>query len=397
MIFDSAENRRLIDLFRAVAILQVVLFHVVHGIVRFAPADTAPALVARLPGVLNVAWQAYGVDLLFMVSALLLAVPLIHEVSRHGTIDLRGYFVRRVARILPLYYLAVLFYALAQGSSAQEVFLSALFLGFIVGDYNVIPVGWTMEAIMAFYLALPFAVLWLQRRRYPHLWIAAALALSLLVRGAYVFVQDESFADMVPRAIAARSLPAPMFELYFRVWFRIAPFLIGLSAAYFLARRPDLSAWLARRAGARRLLNVAAGALTVAIVWMPVQAPAPLGLGEPFWRLYWTLAPALFAAAAAWVLVAGLDRGWRLAGPWTMLSRNIFGIYLFHMPMLVLAAVIVFRSTSRAALASAGAWQVLAVFILASILSLGLALFLARTFERPIESWLRRRLHGTQN
>lgn len=395
MIFDSAENRRLIDLFRAVAILQVVLFHVVHGIVRFGPAETAAELVARLPGALNVAWQAYGVDLLFMVSALLLAAPLLHEVSRSGTINLRGYFGRRVARILPLYYLALLLYALAQGSHPQEILRSALFLGFILGDYSVIPVGWAMESIMTFYIVLPFAVLWLQRCRKPLLWIGAALALSLLARGAYVDAQTETFADIMPRAIATRSLPDPMFELYFRVWFRIAPFLIGLGMAYLLARRPELRAWLAHNAGPRRVLNLIAGALIVAIVWMPVQNPAPLGLAEPFWRLYWTLAPALFSAAAAWVLVAGLDRGWRLPGPWAMLSHNIFGIYLFHMPMLVLAAVLVFRSTSRAALGLANVWQVLAVFGLASTLSLGLALLLARIYERPVERWLRHKLRST--
>jgi len=392
-LLDDPGARRVMDLVRAGAILQVVLFHVLYGLLRFSPDGAAQGIIARMPWWLDFGWQAYGVDLLFLVSTFLLASGLWHEQKVAGRIDTRQYIVRRLSRILPLYWLAVLAYGIAAGDGVQTMIVSAAFLGFVVGDANVVPVGWTMEAMMIVYLALPFTVAALARSRFPLHWVAAAFLLSGLVRAGYIWWADEEMARMMPRMIAEKTGTEAGFELYFRLWFRLPPFLAGLWLAIWLARHP-----LPRRGGPVLV------ALGLALCWVSAAIPVHdtdswvYGLfGETAWRVYWAFAIPVFAVGAGLLLVAALAGGtggtpkaWhRLFAP---VSESIFGIYLFHMVFMLLAAIVVFRSTDRAALVEAGPGAALAVWAVTALLSLAACLPLTRFVERPAQTWLRRRL-----
>jgi hypothetical protein len=72
------------------------------------------------------------------------------------------------------------------------------------------------------------------------------------------------------------------------------------------------------------------------------------------------------------------------------ISQCIFGIYLFHMPFLALAAVMVLRSTDRAQLATISAAQTWMIFTLTAIFSIIFAQLLLRYIEIPIMKLLRR-------
>ncbi|MDC1290758.1 hypothetical protein N8X78_00255 [Planktomarina temperata] len=67
-----------------------------------------------------------------------------------------------------------------------------------------------------------------------------------------------------------------------------------------------------------------------------------------------------------------------------------FGIYLFHMPFLALAAVMVLRSTDRAQLATISAAQTWMIFTLTAIFSIIFAQLLLRYIEIPTMKLLRR-------
>jgi peptidoglycan/LPS O-acetylase OafA/YrhL len=72
------------------------------------------------------------------------------------------------------------------------------------------------------------------------------------------------------------------------------------------------------------------------------------------------------------------------------ISQCIFGIYLFHMPFLALAAVMVLRSTDRAQLATISAAQTWMIFTLTAIFSIIFAQLLLRYIEIPTMKLLRR-------
>ncbi|WP_420858830.1 acyltransferase family protein [Marivivens marinus] len=397
-ILDDKAARNWIDLFRAVAILQVVLFHVLFGIIRFAPPEDLPGVVARLPGVLDFAWQAFGVDLVFLVSAFLLGVGLISERHAAGRIDLRNYYVRRVSRILPLYWFAVLFFGLAGGATALQILQSAAFVGYIVDDMNVVPVGWTMEVMMIVYILLPFAVAGLFRTKRPLFWIGVAFVASALARLGFIWASDNPFAWMLHDLYATRQPTDAGFELYFRLWFRLPPFIAGLGLAWGLVRHRE---WAMTFADRNALLLGLVGAV---LCWVTAGIPAHdptswLGVvmpdAETPWRLYFGLAIPVFSIGAALLLWVGLARGWgasdRLARIARPFSVNIFGIYLFHMPLLAVGAILVFRGTDHELLGQATTGHVMATWIVTAIISLGVAALLMRLIERPALRLIRRK------
>jgi len=74
-------QRDLIDLVRALGILQVIVFHVVIGIVAYADPAGLPQVIDRLPHAMSVFFQAMGVDLIFMTSTVLIGMAIHAEIA----------------------------------------------------------------------------------------------------------------------------------------------------------------------------------------------------------------------------------------------------------------------------------------------------------------------------
>ena len=387
---DSTGNRAFIDLLRTIGILQVVLFHVIHGIVRFSPTDDLPTFIERMPFWMNFAWQAYGVDMIFVISAFLLTWSLLLEHDDTGRIDFRSYYVRRLSRILPLYYIALVAFAIGQGNSFSEIALSAHFIGYIVSDYNVIPVGWSMEVMILYYLVLPWILVGLNKARRPVLWLTFAIIAVSIWRYLYLMAQPEDPARLFLTMIETKASSPAGFELYFRPWFRLPAFLMGTVLAYLLANRMIPKTWIT---------PVIAVVLIVPILWLPVQDGNSLvyrWMSPALWAIYWALAPVIFARAFGFLMVWGMLRGlespWKIPAIFRFFSLNIFSVYLFHMPFLAVAAVIVFQSTDVNVLGKATIWHVMAAFAVTSLLTYIVALPVTRYIERPMQQAIRRKL-----
>lgn len=396
-LLQDPSRRQFIDVLRTFGILQVVLFHVIHGIIRFAPVEDIPGFIDRIPGWLNFGWQAMGVDLIFFVSAFLLSVGLFEEHLSSGRIDVRNFLIKRVARILPLYYLALVIYGIGQADSWQDMLLSGLFLGYVLGDYNVIPVGWTMEVMVIVYVALPFSARFILARKRPVVWMIGAFFAALLGRYGYILTQPEDFQVLFPTLVETRRESPAGFELYFRLWFRLAPFVAGITLAYILTRKSQL---LEIKRGARILIGLFGLALAAMVAWIPVQDGAATiyaATGPMFWELYWAFGMGVFSIGIALMTYAGLANGpaWSfgLFGKLSKLvSRQIFSVYLFHMPFILIGAVIVFRASDASVLGSATAWQVMGIFGVAAAMALLFAWPLTRFVEQPLQRLLRKNL-----
>ena len=390
MIFDQPRNRDLIDLIRALAILTVVQFHVLLGFGRLVDRDALFGFMDAYPGIFNYAWQGMGVDVIFMVSAFLLSLSLFREVNETGQVDYRAHMVRRMSRILPMYYFALILFALGQGDPIADVIRSVFFVGFVFASYNVIPVGWSMEVLIWVYLALPFAVLWLARARRPGLILLLVVIGTVVIRHVFLAVHPVGGADLYTQFYETGSFHPAMKEVYYRPWFRLTPFVIGVWLAWTIHKHPPTRA---------RASLIALGAALFALVfWWPVHDPdraSFVWLGEAGWQVYWAYSGAVGALGVALMLLGALgakaDGRVPLAALWRLISRNIFAIYLFHMPMILVAAVMVFRSTDVDQLAGMTTLQSILTFLVASALSLGFAIVVTRFIERPIQRYLRRR------
>src|SRR5262245_800948 len=91
-----------LDGLRFVAFMMVYLFH--GGV---PSAVLAQAIGSRAAGVFREN-GGYGVQLFFILSGYLITALLLREEARYGRIALRAFWVRRILRIWPLYYLVIL-------------------------------------------------------------------------------------------------------------------------------------------------------------------------------------------------------------------------------------------------------------------------------------------------
>lgn len=152
-----------LDGLRAVAVLAVLLFHGAAG------------------------WSSggfLGVDLFFVVSGYLITALLLGESTATGTVDLRGFYVRRIRRLLPALFgvvTAVVGFAVLYSSAEQAAVVRRDALGAIFYAHNWVQVAadatyfggfegpsplrhlWSLAVEEQFYLAWPLVVLGCRR------------------------------------------------------------------------------------------------------------------------------------------------------------------------------------------------------------------------------------------
>jgi peptidoglycan/LPS O-acetylase OafA/YrhL len=176
-----------LDGWRAVAILLVMISHALHSYARDLPAES---------WLDHVSTGTHGVNLFFGISGLLITSRLVDEWNRHGRISLRGFYVRRVFRILPA-ALLVLVCVGALGMAgllpvARSELVASLFFyrnylpallapdgtGFFTAHY------WSLAVEEHFYLVWPLLVFALSRRGIVRACLAgivSALALRIVL------------------------------------------------------------------------------------------------------------------------------------------------------------------------------------------------------------------------
>ena len=285
-----------------------------------------------------------GVALFFVLSGYLLSLPLLNAGS--GGLraqDLRNYLVRRLARIVPAYYLCLfglIALALARGNppSINNTLSHMLFLyNFNDGQiFSINPPFWTLAVEVQFYCLLPFIILGLVQLPRP-LTIIVAIALVPIAQflNQAVLTALRSHAQwpmqsvlVWPFALRIQGPDSPV--LVYSTLGHLTFFLFGTAAA---ATMPLIGKGLAGLGHLAKAVPEFLVWLSALIIFIILATPLDDWAQQTDGRYNWPLVPLLLTSI---VILTPYTRGAARLLEWTplrMLGLISYGIYLFHLPV----------------------------------------------------------------
>ena len=322
-----------------------------------------------------------AVSLFFVLSGFLLFLPTVLRGGHFGSV--RSYAVRRVARVVPAYYLALalglIFFGLLTSRAMSDAVTPGsvvAHLGFAQNEarlipgydgqlgFGVDPVVWTLSVEAAFYLLLPLvAVAWFRRP------LAGLAGVIVAVTAARLALQGHSRnAD-----ILLSSFPLHAVE-----------FAAGMTAAFLTVR-------VSRRAGPEGVRQLASwiaplALLGLALTLIAAGGPDAGAVRDAAQRSVATMlaVPLLFAVLIGAVALAAPAVQWPVANPVARRLGDVsYGVFLLHFMVIELAL----HSLDFAHDGSGSAFAKL--FAFAIPVTLALAWLSWVLVERPIRRWAR--------
>lgn len=380
------------DGFRAFAIGAIVVYHLI--LITGVPGDSfgRVAFFGTLPNM---------IDPLFIISGFVVFLPTVARGGEFGPIS--AYAVRRGARLLPAYWVAIVVTLLmlaswpSQPTPGGEIGAAgiAAHLGFLhmpalLVDYDfnlgfeVNGALWTLSMEVTFYVLLPLiAAAWFRR---PLIGLLIAAAVTILWKEGLLHlggVVDALGIEATPQQLASFGLAA---NNQFPAW--AFSFGLGMTAAwaYVRAQQPDIRERVRRWAPTGQLLSLAAFGLAAYLIGRYALEPDVLVPHLTARRSPW-ISMFFSAAITALMLTTALAPP-RLQRPFNLRSARAlgdisYGMYLIHAPLaLFLLALLPGLVDSLGGL--------LTMVLIATPLTVLYGWASARWLEQPIRRWARR-------
>ena len=281
---------------RAIAALLVVVDHCIYTLIDKANGDASMAPLATLLG-------GTGVKLFFVISGL---VMLVSSTKHFGVAASRDFMVRRLTRIIPLYWIMTAIYGAKLWLTGEPVGLiawvkSLLFIPYLNAHGEFQPIyglGWTLNHEIFFYVLFALGLMGSFRAT---LLISFTALVGIVGAGNGLELAKDAHA-------------APLFSFYSRP---IALFfLVGMGVALAMRQRA-IKSWLSFD------FNVAA---TGAVILVAGALAADHLLNLPMWtQVFFMGLPVLLASAAE---VKDGDRVWPKMA--MQVGDASYSIYLTH-------------------------------------------------------------------
>ncbi|MEP7070154.1 MAG: acyltransferase [Usitatibacter sp.] len=334
-----------LDGLRGVAVAWVVAFHVYA--LRGKLGDPWVDLMASSPLLEPIVGAGYlGVDLFFLISGFLLALPwFLHASQGRPPPSTRGFYSRRVRRIVPAYYvqLVVLFAVVLPLLRGFEYWRSDLYVYLLnaaahalflhnttpltSGSMEVNGALWTLAVEAQFYLLLPLLAPLFVRWTYGAVTVAFAAAILW-----HIGVHDGLDGIVAAEMALGAHWGWPSSVVRYLLLHQLASYLAHFAIGIALGR-----AWLAWRSWkqppAKRVLVAMAAAAALLTLLRHVAVDGRL-LGE----ISWTVPPIALGALLFWAVTtpSSLVQGALSRGPLAFLGRVSYSAFLYHVPLLLL-------------------------------------------------------------
>jgi peptidoglycan/LPS O-acetylase OafA/YrhL len=344
-----------LDALRFFAFLGVFIFHAAPKYMDFYDAAGAPRWLSNLL-ISTFGAGAFGVDLFFALSAYLITSLLLRERTATGALDLRGFYLRRILRIWPL-YLAFVAFAAILGLLIPSQHLPLRYVAaycLLAGNWSYVFYGlpasfsvplWTISIEEQFYLAWPLAI------RRATVRTIAVIAVSLLVI---------ANAWRIWLAITA----APVDQMEYNTFTRLDPIAWGVLIALFSHKLPQLSR-------SQRIALLCAGAVACIVEYGFTVLINPPKFST--WKLAMSHPVTSLASTAVLLAVMGSQNSF-LRNSWLLyLGKISYGLYVVHEFAHLCAKYILPASTPLQVLAQ-------------TAISLALTILLAAASYRWLES-----------
>jgi peptidoglycan/LPS O-acetylase OafA/YrhL len=287
---------------------------------------------------------AAGVDLFFALSAFLITSLLLKERQETGGISLKYFYLRRMLRIWPLYFLVIALGIVLSHTVANQNLPWYYIAGylFFVGNWVHGVFGrpesiafplWTVSIEEQFYLFWPLMVKVLERR-------------GLIISGIVMFL-----LATVCRVIFVLAGVSGGY-VYYGSTARCDSIALGIMLALFVDRLPKLSSGV-------RFVLVCGGLIgwVVSSAWLTDQ-PGPISMREVLGRL-------IISLSAGAILYGCLhSRNKLLTGTWVVrLGKVSYGLYLLHLVGLLIAKSLFHPISGTAILATKAVGFVLTIIL----------------------------------
>ncbi len=305
-----------------------------------------------------------GVNLFFVLSGFLITYFLIQEKIKKQSIDIRKFYLKRVLRIWPLYFLIVfvgfVLYPIAKTSLGNNPYVepaNPVYFLFFASNFNNLIYGcetpmlhvlWSVSIEEQFYLVWPILLALVPLRRLP-------VAFCLLIVVSLVF-----------RAINVQNGE----QLYFNTLSNMTDLIVGATLAWLLCFSKHFTRWMTNL---RREIIVTI--YTVGIVWI-FYRPEIMGFAP--YKVFDKLVIAMyFAFIIGEQTLSGRSfykmENFRFISEW---GKYTYGLYCWHFIGLLIALQVVARFTQSAI-------GLGVEFILALIVSMVISFVCYHVYEKP--------------
>lgn len=365
----------------------IVLFHCFYVLKVALPSPAFTDFVVSSPSWLRIAFSFdKAVDIFFVVSGYLIGRSLIEEHKRSGKIRFLSFYQKRFFRIVPLFWIALLFY----GSFAWKGDLHSLLANFLFVENlipsatKIVPVGWSLAVEVQFYMLAPVLVALLGTsliRGLLGLLMLAILVRLLLLQG------NPSFYEIAPLTYltGGESSTELLDTMYYPTWARFGPIILGLIAPMIVASYAHL---FRRFGGGLAVLGAVCFALGLAF---PSYGAAHVDF--PQLNMALLIFDRMLVGVGIVILIASWEIGSVQRGSVSarvmsnrflvVWGRLVYPTYLFHLPFIGIALLLIFQTTDPSTIQATSSIHVLGGFVLALALMMPIMLLLHVLIERP--------------